>query len=351
MKEENSTFNIINFDNKPIIDTRIRLYPFKEFYKEYDGYRSIHVRFNTRNHDKSTVKFYFKDYMNVDVYYVFQYDNMKKIYEEILHSNNTASYRNRSFGVVRQMGKYAYQNKYITLEQYNDVLTIFENIPEGMERHKTKAIWDEDEWSMFFASITDPFDFVLFSLEGDISLRIGELAALSWDAFDEMNGTIRVKQQVCNLGNHKLEVTSDLKTINSYRICPLIENSIRMLNRYKTICKSETYLFPSIYDHDKPMSTHAIRDRFNKIIKKAKIKPIKFHAFRHMKATRFISICQDMQEMKAAAEYLGHTLDVFMNTYAHVTNRISKEIVQRLEQKEITGKGYRIPQPKYEIEE
>lgn len=312
--------------------------PVEEFIKKYMEYRAYHVRYNSRILDGTVIKRYLiKDDINM-ASELLSFENMEKTYLAILNCGAKSTWRNRAFGILRKINEQGYKWKIISLEEKCTIENILENIPEAEDRHPEKKIWSNEQFMKFMKCIDNEYDIVLFSMFFSLGLRISELQGLTWNCLDEENGYIKIQQQVINLGNHKEELTSELKTPNSRRVCKLSNLMLDLLKKHKNKTKINKFIFPSPLDNDAPLSKTAIRFRLNKYIALAKLPRITTHSFRHMKATEFMKVCQDMDEIKAASKFLGHTATMMMETYAHSSSKTTEAVLSRLNDEEIIKK-------------
>lgn len=69
-------------------------------------------------------------------------------------------------------------------------------------------------------------------------------------------------------------------------------------------------------------------------IEKAKVRKITPHAIRHAKATELMRVCRNMQEVKAAARFLGHSATMMIDTYGHYERSAQDALLKRLEKDE-----------------
>ena len=67
------------------------------------------------------------------------------------------------------------------------------------------------------------------------------------------------------------------------------------------------------------------------ILKKADLPLVTPHSFRHAKATLLMSVCLSMADVKAAARFLGHSVTMMMETYAHEDQKNTDLIISRLD--------------------
>lgn len=316
--------------NKELQKEYIERVTLSSFMKRYLDYRSHHVRYNTYMHEEGVIRIYMKDYLHLDIKEALSFDNIQKVYKFLLSKNATETWKNRAFGVFRKVAEVAFRWKLISLETKEDVLTVMENIPEHRERYKEKHIWNEIEKKKFFSVIDYYPDKVLFALVASLGLRISELCGLTWDCFDEENGYMNIKQQLLRAGKGKLILTDELKTAHSYRECKIPKSMLILLKEYKNVTTGEGFIFRSPTKVGAPLTNDQVRRRLYKYIEKAGVSKITMHAFRHMRASEFMKICQDMEEIKAAAIFMGHSATMLVETYGHVRSKITDELVNKL---------------------
>lgn len=145
-------------------------------------------------------------------------------------------------------------------------------------------------------------------------LRIGEVAALTWNDIDLSNQTISVRHTYQRIPlasqNSKTQlVLSEAKTDSSLRTIPFSTKVKKWLQTWK-----ETHTSKFIFGvNDQPVEPRTLTNHFQKIVKQAGITKIRFHQLRHTFATR----CMEAKShVTAISALLGHasakmTLDVY----------------------------------------
>ena len=161
-------------------------------------------------------------------------------------------------------------------------------------------------------------------------LRIGELCSLTWKDIDFKNNILYVNKTTqriyikndINKGQSKLIVDSP-KTKYSIREIPLNKEFLSILKEFKTnkddyiLTGSKRIIEPRLY-----------RDYYNRILKKARIKKIKFHSLRHTFATNCIRIGTDI---KTVSELLGHSsVKITLDLYVHPETAQKKKCINSL---------------------
>ena len=304
------------------------------FLKEYEEYRLLHVRNSTVSFGRSAIRSFFLYDQNAPVSAAFQYDYMRDVYQKILLREGTPEWKNRVFGIFRHMAETAFKWRCLSADAYQDVVSIFENIPENRGAKKERPIWTKKERERFLDVIDDDEDRLIFELFIALGCRIGEFAGLTWDCFDSRKGTIEIKQQLVYQNKGKWVLTPLLKTRESYRICRLPNRVVEMLKEYGREHPKVGFLFLSKERESYPLSKATIRRKLLQYCDKAGVKRITPHCIRHGKATDLMRVCKDMQEVKAAARFLGHSATIMVDTYGHSSDSATNAVLKRLERTE-----------------
>ena len=161
-------------------------------------------------------------------------------------------------------------------------------------------------------------------------LRRSEIIGLKWDAIDFEKGTLSVRRKVTSInadGHEQLKVDETLKTEASVRTLPLIPHIEKKLKERLMLEMQYSQLLKS--DFDKTFDGFICRDNtgaiitpeyvtrhFKDVIKKYKLRPLRFHDLRHSCAS--LLLANDVS-MKAIQDWLGHsTFNVTANFYSHL---------------------------------
>lgn len=147
-------------------------------------------------------------------------------------------------------------------------------------------------------------------------IRIGELCALQWKDIDFKNNIINITKTLQRVyfkdtetSSSKIIITSP-KTDNAVRQIPLNKLFAKQLKVYKT--NPEDYVLSCSNQWVEPRT---YRRFFERILKKANIEKIHFHALRHTFASNCIKLGVDY---KTVSELLGHsTVNITLNLYVH----------------------------------
>lgn len=161
-------------------------------------------------------------------------------------------------------------------------------------------------------------------------LRRSEVLGLKWDAIDFEKGTLSVCRKITSInadGHEQLRVDDTLKTEASVRTLPLIPQIEKMLKerlklemQYSQILKSDfDRTFDGFVCRDNTgaiITPEYVTRHFKEVIKKYKLRPLRFHDLRHSCASLLLA---NGVSMKAIQDWLGHsTFNVTANFYSHL---------------------------------
>jgi len=148
-------------------------------------------------------------------------------------------------------------------------------------------------------------------------MRIGEICALKWADIDLETGILHVRRTVqriaCQNENHKTKLVFGApKSETSNRLIPLPSQLHSVLSNAYTHSDGK-YVVSCREGVAEP---RVVRYRYTQILKKAGIRPIRFHALRHTFATRCMELRFDVTTL---SRLLGHssvkmTLDIYTDS-------------------------------------
>jgi integrase len=151
-------------------------------------------------------------------------------------------------------------------------------------------------------------------------LRIGELAALSWDCVDMANGRLVVKRNVYRgqLGTPKG---------GREREVPLNDRALKALREYPRRLNS-SWVFPQRDGGFIRNPQHTCAEAILRNAERAGIRPIGWHTLRHTFASHLV---MSGVPLKAVQELMGHATIEMTMRYAHLSPNVKKDAVKALD--------------------
>lgn len=154
-----------------------------------------------------------------------------------------------------------------------------------------------------------------FYTELTTGLRRGEICALMWSDLDEDTGKLIIRRSAHVAVGGGVEI-GETKTEKGTRTILLPPSTLELLKERHKSAVSE-WIFPNLFDPEKPISPNAAYRQLKKILKSAGLPDMRFHDIRHTFATHALTGGVDA---KTLSGILGHTNAGFtLDTYTHVT--------------------------------
>ena len=171
-------------------------------------------------------------------------------------------------------------------------------------------------------------------------LRAGELSGLTWKDVDFENKALYVRR-----GMQKITTYDDdfnkVKTENSYRVVPMLDKVVKILQEYKKKIQAEQeelaelgegfkeddFIFKTKYNH--PITSEYLRKTCQGICKSNNFRKVGIHELRHTFATRSIEAGIDLRVLQ---EILGHaSYSTTADIYVHILGQVKLSQMNRLE--------------------
>lgn len=304
---------------------------YEDLVKDYNRARLLSVSEGTQYMTMSMLKKYFepyfkgmllKDFLNKDI--------IKEWHGHLVDDPRLNVNRvNKIIGTAKDLLKHAYINEYIDPKTYQSCDVRLIRVKSRCREKKERVAWTMEELTKFFSVIpTKSVDYVMFKLFFALSPRISEFLALMPRCYDSKRKRISIEQQVtCSYNDTgKQIVTNRLKTSTSYRtialnkeLCELLENYITDFN-----IKEDEFLFWGATRHT-PYAKTTFRRRLYKYCDLAGVRRINPHGARHTMAVMLSAVAITGEDIEAAARRLGHTPEMFLNTYANHSSEEREE--------------------------
>ena len=184
--------------------------------------------------------------------------------------------------------------------------------------------WTEEEAQQFLRSIAGhrwagPIRLTL--LHG---LRRSELLGLSWPAVDLKRGTVRIERGLTEV--HGRPVWSEGKNARSRRTFSIDPSTVKALAAHRRFQAEERLAAGAKWVDNNlvvasktgtPVSPGNFDQTLERPVAKAAVPRLTSHGLRHTAATHMVRHAENIGEMRAAADLLGHSPDMLMKTYDH----------------------------------
>lgn len=192
------------------------------------------------------------------------------------------------------------------------------SLPEAHVYH----IWTREEEAKFLSVIQNPTHKLLFTLVVDYGFRITELNALKWEDINFERNTISIQRTCCIKTFAKKQVFQSPKTKNSVRTLPLLTEVKALLPE----SRRKGYLFPGRVSTVSGENT--IRKWNRSYAKKAGLKPLKMHEFRHSCASNLL---KEGVPVRLVARWLGDTESSVLTYYSHLFGQEENTVADWME--------------------
>lgn len=233
---------------------------------------------------------------------------------ELTKENIQIPYINRILGLLNRLINYSLKFYGIG----NNVPKVCGNLKNNSVSKKEMLFFTYEEYKQFDSVISDKLWHTFFELLYFMGTRQGEATALNWNDINFSKGELSINKTLTTKIKGEKWTISMPKTKSSTRILPVPE---KLLEDLKTIklnymnykgFSEDWFVFGGI----KPLPETTIQKKKNNICKKANVKQIRIHDFRHSCASLLIN---QGASIALVSKYLGHAnISITLNTYTHM---------------------------------
>ena len=203
-------------------------------------------------------------------------------------------------------------------------------------------IWTPDELNLFLRSTRDDELHMLYRLVALTGLRRGEVVGLHWSEVDLESGTLRVVQQVVQLGSRS--ELSEPKTKAGRRVIKLDSATCDALrnhwDRQVALAAPGPSASTPVFSRSdgRTLSPEYVTRRFTRLSKAAGLPSIRFHDLRHGHASYALAAGVPI---KVVQERLGHssaliTTDLYTHVLPAMHTAAAEQIAALLEDSDAT---------------
>jgi len=162
-------------------------------------------------------------------------------------------------------------------------------------------------------------------------LRVGEICALKWSDLDAENNLLHIRKTLQRIyvyegdEKHTELIYGTPKSQSSAREVPVPDRLVNALVRLRNGASDDDFLLSG---RSTPIEPRVYRTFFKRLLRRAGLPDIKFHALRHSFATR----CIDGQcDYKTVSSLLGHSnISTTINLYVHPNLDQKRKVVETM---------------------
>lgn len=307
-KDEEARYRIKVSEQK----TNIGNITINEAFNEYIQKKQYSVKKQTILKDYSLFK-YLEPIQNEKINNI-DITKYKKLCNFINELPFSVSHKNKILRLFKSILIFA--NKYYNTS--DSIIKFIEIFKDKNAIKKEMDFYTYEEYKQFDNAI-DSFDYhVLFEVLYYLGLRQGELQALTWNDIDFKNKLISITKTLTTKIKGEKWTISSPKTKNSIGVLPMTENVYNdlktMYNNAKKYSDFNKTWF--VFGNTEPFKETTIQNKKNYYCKKADIKQIRIHDFRHSCASLLIN---KGASIVLVSKYLRHAnVSITLNTYAHL---------------------------------
>ena len=302
-----------------------------ELMNEHFEYQKDKVKYTTQHNYKKKLS-HFKSLIDIKIsdLNINDIEKWKEVNNKLTPAGTPLATRTKNdlFKYLKSILNYGTKWHDFNFASMYNKMTNFNNpneLPKEME------FYTYEEFKKFI-SVEDDIRFkTLFETLYYCGLRRGEIRGLTWNNIDFDRKELSIKQNVVNVsGDSGYWLITTPKTKTSMRIIPMPNNLVSDMKLLKEESK-KIYGFEEkwfVFGDIAPIHPDVLRRRKNENAKKAGVKQIRIHDFRHSCASLLIN---NGANITMVAKYLGHSkIDETLNTYSHMFKNKLDNIVETI---------------------
>ncbi|MGB8860458.1 MAG: site-specific integrase [Ilumatobacteraceae bacterium] len=197
--------------------------------------------------------------------------------------------------------------------------------------------WDDAALAKFLAAIEGHRWDGPLRLAVMYGLRRSELLGLGWSAVDLKKGTVRIERALVEV--HGRPEWSDGKNARSRRKIPIDPTMVKALTVHRRFQAEERLAAGAAWNDNalvvatklgNPVSPGNFDQTLERLVAAAGVPRLTSHGLRHTAATHMVRHADDIGEIRAAADLLGHSPDMLMKVYAHALPESVRTVTDKI---------------------
>ena len=204
-------------------------------------------------------------------------------------------------------------------------------------KEREAVVWTAEQVDRFLAATAEHRWAIAFRIGVLYGLRRSEVLALRWDDVDTKAGTLRIDESL--VATNQGAAWGNAKNERSRRTMPIDDDTMRVFAKRRADQAAERLAAGSEWeDTNLIIATRSgglvlprSYDRaLARIVDNTELPRLTSHGLRHTAATHMVQGANDLGELRAIADLLGHSPEMLMNTYAHALPNSQAAVVDRI---------------------
>lgn len=242
----------------------------------------------------------------------------------------STKYKNEIMNVYKRLFEYA--TKFYKLQ--NNPTYVLEPFKKTYEEKKKKAnkemsVWCDDEFKQFIQFVDKEMYKELFIILYFTGMRLGEALALTWNDYSNQSLSItKSLTRKTKKGSFEIKEPKNLSSIRKIKLGNTLDAFMYDFKQkeMKIVGFDENWY---IFGRLSPLPQTNIDRAKDNAIKKANVKRIRMHDFRHSHASNLIA---NGTNIVAVSKRLGHSdVNMTLEVYTHLIQKSEDELVEFLE--------------------
>lgn len=197
--------------------------------------------------------------------------------------------------------------------------------------------WDDAALAKFLETIEGHRWEGPFRLAVMYGLRRSELLGLGWSSVDLKKGTVRIERALVEV--HGRPEWTDGKNARSRRTIPIDPTMVKALTVHRRFQAEERLAAGAAWNDNglvvatklgNPVSPGNFDQTLERLVAAAGVPRLTSHGLRHTAATHMVRHADDIGEIRAAADLLGHSPDMLMKVYAHALPESVRTVTDKI---------------------
>lgn len=309
---------------------------FKYVFNKWLEYKLKKVKITTWYKIEKALKKHILEYFKSYKLHCIKEKDINSFSYELKNKKLSIRYINRILGYLQEILSYASVNYGYNIKISNNITKFRDDSPKENLKDSETNFLTLDEFEKLIINTDDEYYELIYTFFYKTGIRLGEFLSLKWKDVDFINKTIKINKSLSKDCPQKGTIIVKPKTNNSIRLVDIDDELTTMLLKYQETQKKiygyneNWFIFGGI----KEMSPTTMRRYLAKHLKKANIKKITIHGFRHSHVSLLINLGCDSRDV---AERIGDTVQVVEKTYYHMFPKKKKETVTKLNLLKLRG--------------